>query len=87
MTIAGPDYGCIYAGIGSNGRMNDSGVWNISDLRREIEDNCLNIPDPTSLPLGYIRILYVFVGDDAFALRSYMIKPYPQTSLAPEKRV
>ena len=66
-------------GIGSNGRMNDSGVW-------KIEDNCLNIPAPTPLPFRYIRIPYVFVGDDAFALKSCMMKPYPQTNLTPEKR-
>ena len=87
MAIAGPDYECIYADIGSNGRMNDSGVWNSSDLRRKIEDNCLNIPAPTPLPLGYIRIPYVFVGDDAFALKFYIMKPYPQTNLTPEKHV
>ena len=67
--------------------MNDSGVWNSSDLRRKIEDNCLNIPAPTPLPLEYIRIPYVFAGDDAFALKSYMMKSYPQTNLTPEKRV
>ena len=67
--------------------MNDPGVWNSSDLRRKIEDNCLNIPDPIPLPLGYIKIPYVFVGDDAFVLKSYMMKPYPQMNLTPEKRV
>ena len=78
MPIAGPDYKCYYADIGSNGQMNDSGVWNSPDLRRKIEDNCFNIPAPT---------LYVFEGDDAFPLKSYMLKPYPQTDLTPNKRV
>ena len=32
LAIAGPNYECIYADVGSNGRMNDSGVWNSSDL-------------------------------------------------------
>ena len=74
LPIAGPDYECYYVDVGSNGRMNDSGLWNSPDLRRKIEDNCLNIPAPTPLPLGYIRILYVFEGDDAFPLKSYMMK-------------
>ena len=26
LAVAGPDYECLYADIGSNGRMNDSGV-------------------------------------------------------------
>lgn len=87
MAIAGPDYECIYADIGSNGRMNDSGVWNNSDLRRKIEENSMNIPDPTPLPYGYTNTPHVFVGDDAFALKSYMMKPYPQANLTPEKRI
>ena len=67
--------------------MNDTGVWSSSDLREKLKDDCLNIPAPTPLPLGYISILYMFLGDDALALKSYVIKPYPQTNLTPEKRV
>lgn len=28
MAISGPDYKCLYADIGSNKRVNDSGIWN-----------------------------------------------------------
>ena len=87
LAIARPDYECIYADIGSNRRMNDPIIWNSSDLCRKIEDNCLNISALTPLPLGYIRTPYVFVGDDAFALKSNMMKPYPQTNLTTEKCV
>ena len=88
MAIAGPNYECIYADVGSNGRMNDSGVWNSSDLRRKIEDDDLSIPSPTTVPYGCNRTPYVFVGDDAFALKSYnMMKPYPQKDLTTEKRI
>ena len=87
LAIAGPDYECLYADIGSNGRMNDSGVWNNSDLRQRIENNDLSIPDPSPLPYGNVRIPLVFVGDDAFALKTYMMKPYPQKDLITEKRI
>ena len=87
LAIASPNYECIYADVGSNGRMNDSGVWNSSDLRRKIEDDDLSIPSPTPLPYGCIRTPYVFVGDDAFALKSYIMKPYPQKDLTNEKRI
>ena len=87
LAIAGPNYECIYAYVGSNGRMNDSGVWNSSDLRRKIEDDDLSIPSPTPLPYGCIRTPYVFAGDDAFVLKSYKMKPYPQKDLKTEKRI
>ena len=57
LAIAGPDYECIYADVGSNGRMNDAGVWNSFDLRKRIEDDDLEIPAPTPLPFGCTRIL------------------------------
>ena len=87
LAIVGPDYESIYADVGSNGRMNDSGVWNSSDLRKRIEDDDLGIPALTPLPFGCTRIPYVFVGDDAFALKTYMMKPYPQKDLTAEKRI
>ena len=65
--------------------MNDSGVWNSSDLRKSIEDDDLGILAPTPLPFGCTRIPCVFVGDDAFALKTYMMKPYPQKDLTAEK--
>jgi len=77
----------IYADIRSNGRMNHSGVWNCSDIRKKIEDNDLGIPSPIPLPFGRIRVPYVFVGDDAFALKNYMMKPYPQRNLTEERRI
>ena len=61
LAIAGPDYECIYADIGSNGRMNDSGVWNASDMRKRFEDDDLGIPAPKPLPFGWIKVPYVFV--------------------------
>ena len=49
--------------------MNDSGVWNASDMRKRIEDGDLGIPAPKPLPFGWIKVPYVFAGDDAFALK------------------
>ena len=39
-----------------------------------------------ALPNGAIAP-YVFVGDDAFALKKFMMKPYPQQNLTADKRV
>ena len=47
----------------------------------------MRIPAPNPLPFGRTKVPYVFVGDDAFALKTYMLKPYPQKNLTEEKRV
>ena len=67
--------------------MNNSGVWNSSDIRKRIEDGILGIPSPSPLPYGGIRVPYVFFGDDAFALKRYMMKLCPQRNLTEERLI
>ena len=47
LAITGPEYECLYADVGSNGRGNDSGVWNESSLLQAIQTvpntNCLTV--------------------------------------------
>ena len=61
--------------IGTNERANDSGVWNKSDIRIQIEDENLGLPPSSPLTYGREQVPYVFVGDGAFALKTYMMKP------------
>lgn len=87
MAVAGPDYECIYADVGTNGRISDGGVWNKCSLSQGIEDGSVSFPPTKCFPYGVTKIPYVFVGDDAFALKKNMTKPYAQNSLTVEKRV
>ena len=86
LAIAGPEYECLCADIGSNDRVNDSGVWNKSSLLHAIQNGSVKLPKDDALPNGVIAP-YVFVGDDAFALKKFMMKPYPQQNLTADKRV
>ena len=86
MAIAGPEYECLYADVGSNGRVNDSGVWNKSSLLQAIQNGLLRLPKDDALPNGVITP-YFFVGDDAFAIKKFMMKPYPQQNLTADMRV
>ena len=65
-----------------NGRNSDEGNWSQSSLKNGLEKNTLNFPDPTPV-LGRNYLLpYVCMGDDAFPLTAYMIKPYIQKNLS-----
>ena len=77
LAVAGPEYECLYADIGSNGRMNDSGVWNKSDLHQKIDNNALKIPVQSPLRYGNTKIPYVLVGDDAFAFKDVYDEAVP----------
>ena len=52
LAVAGPNYECLYADIGANGRCNDGGIWNQSGLRAKLqEENVLSIPQPSPLSI------------------------------------
>ena len=44
--IACPSYECLFADVESNGRMNHSGLWNKSSLRRAIENGKMEFQEP-----------------------------------------
>ena len=87
LAIAGPNYECLFADVGTNGRMNDSGIWNKSSLRCAIESREIEFPEPKTLPYRSEKLPFVIVGDDAFALKNYMMKPFPQRNLTVERRI
>ena len=87
MAVAGPDYECLYADDGTNGRVSEGGVWNKCGIAQFIEDGSIVLPPPECLPFGIKRVPYVFVRDDAFALKENMMKTYPHHGLTDDKRV
>ena len=87
MAIAGPQYQCLYADVVSNDRFHDSGAWNKSSLLQVIQNGLVKLPKDDALPVNGVTAPYVFVGDDTFALKKFMMKPYPQQNLTADKRV
>ena len=47
----------------------------------------MKLPKDDALPVNGVIVPYVFVGEDAFALKKFMMKPYPQQNLTADKRV
>ena len=81
------DYNFLYADVGTNGRANDSGVLGRSDVTRLIENGNLNIPPPQPLTGRNADVPFVIVGDEAFPLKEYLVKPYPSRQLDQDKRI
>lgn len=70
MAVADANYRFLYIDVGAQGRHSDGGVFENSSLKQNIENNGLQIPDN-----------FVFVGDEAFPLKSYLMRPYPRREL------
>lgn len=47
----------------------------------------MQLPPPEPLPNRTVNCPYVIIADDAFALKTYLMKPYPQQNLDNAKRV
>ncbi|KAK7485168.1 hypothetical protein BaRGS_00023578 [Batillaria attramentaria] len=75
-------YRFLYIDAGRNGRAGDAGVFNNSTLKTALENNTLNIPAPKALPGTEIEVPHFIVGDDAFPLKPYLMKPYPFRTVA-----
>ncbi|XP_062576941.1 uncharacterized protein LOC134238850 [Saccostrea cucullata] len=86
MALVNANYKFIYVDVGSNGRVSDGGIFRDCTLRSAMEDNSLNMPGPRPLPGRERDVPYVIVGDEAFPLKEYLMKPYPQRSGLDDKQ-
>lgn len=74
--IVDANYCFIYTDIGCNGRTNDGSIFRNSDFNIALQNNQLNIPKEG-----------LFVGDDAFPLRTNLLKPYAHKQLSVKQRI
>lgn len=87
MAIANANYEFIYCDIGTNGRISDGGVTENTRFMQNLKANKLNLPEPEIVVPGEPPLNYVFVGDEAFAMRHDFLKPYNQRELDYQKRI
>ena len=66
--------------IGEAGRQSDGGVKSSSNLGQAIDQNILKFPEPATIDNCSTtkKFPYVFVADEAFALKPFMLRPYPR---------
>ena len=68
-------------------RCADGGVFADTDLKRAIEDGTLGIPDDAPLPNDSEPVPFAIVADEAFPLKTWLMKPYPQRGLSHDERI
>ena len=62
--------------------MSDAQIFNESELKTCLVDGSIGFPDPTNLPNDDQPTPYFLIGDDAFGLRTFLMKPYAQRGLS-----
>lgn len=86
LAICDANYCFVLVDIGAEGRQSDGGIFQRSDIGIGFENNLLNVPSPENVSENR-NLPFVLVGDEAFALRKYMMRPFPRKSLTNEKRI
>nr|XP_022902634.1 protein ALP1-like [Onthophagus taurus]XP_022911228.1 protein ALP1-like [Onthophagus taurus] len=87
MAIVDPYYKFICVDIGGFGKNSDGGIFEASNMGQRFEANLINVPNHTPLPGQNEPCPHVLIGDEAFALKPYLMRPFPyrQSKLCPRK--
>ena len=89
--LAVVDADCMFRviDVGGYGRNSDGGTLGNSAFGEALKDGTLDLPENSIIPGAEPRgpLPHVFVGDEAFPLRSNLLRPFPGTNLSREKRL
>lgn len=71
--------------VGAYGSQSDGGIFRNAEFGKKVLHNLLNVPGPTKLPNSNKITPLFFVGDNAFPLRTNLMRPYPGLLLETKK--
>lgn len=80
LAVTDANYKFVMINVGSYGKDNDAGVFDECPFRSAIEQGRLKIPKEQVLPGSNIEAPYVLLGDAAFPLKEYLMRPFPERS-------
>ena len=89
LAVVDANYKFMFIDVGAEGAAGDAGVFRDCALKKAIDEEILDLPPPQPLPNDPKgkAIPYFWVGDDAFGLKTWMMKPYPYRQITYENRI
>jgi hypothetical protein len=89
MAVVDANYKFVLIDVGGYGRNSDGGVLSNSKFGKALTCGQLNIPPAKPLPFSKsaVSIPHVIVGDEAFPLKTYMMRPYAGRGLNDRKTI
>lgn len=87
LALVDAKYNFIMVDVGAYGKNSDGGIFTNSNFSKALELGKLSIPSDENLPQTTTKMPYVMVGDEAFPLKTYLMRPYPKKNLDNEKRI
>ena len=87
LALVDGEYKFRWVDVGTEGSCSDAQIFNASQLKRRIEDGRIGFPDPAPITQGGRDVPYFILADDAFALKTWLMKPYGRRLLTREERI
>ena len=83
------DYNCrfTFIDVGGYGKQSDGGTFSASALYKFLENHEKTLPPPACLPGSAIDMPFVLLGDDAYPLKTFLMKPFTKRNLSNEEAI
>lgn len=80
MVVVDANYQISLVDIGAPGRHSDGGIFYDSEIGKRLQNGTLTVPPPRPVEHSGPILPFILVGDEAFPLTQYMLRPYPRSS-------
>ena len=87
LALVDGQYKFRWVDAGTVGSCSDAQIFNASQLKRRIENGRIGFPDPAPITQGGRDVPYFILADDAFALKTWLMKPHGRRMLTREERI
>ena len=87
LALVDAKYKFLYVDVGANGSCSDGGVSKDTDLYKKLDRGTAGMPPAAPLPDDDTPMPYSLIGDDAFGLCSWILKPYPHCCMTNKERI
>ena len=87
MALVNADYQFMYIDVGNAGSCGDSTIFQESELLTALEADAANLPPDEVLDNDDQPMPYFIVGDKAFRMRTWLMKPYSLAHVTEEERI
>lgn len=88
LAIVDANYKFIAVDVGSYGKNSDAGIFTSSAMGKSLDNKTFGMPADTIINENSGTIVpHVIVGDEAFPLKTYLMRPYSGRNLPEEKRI
>ena len=87
LALVDGQYKFRWVDVGTARSCSDAQICNTCHLKRKIDDGSIGFPDPAPITQGGRDVPYFILADDAFALKTWLMKPYGRRMFTREERI